>query len=145
MNTQAAVYHMDKQLKEQNLKAYAYSIHNGTVYVVLLVDMALPSRSIVAKGIAIQSPYDTLDRQTRRYWALRRALSAWKHRESTEPILIHLTRHAALRERLAVIYEAFTVGGRPVYKSQYAPVIPEGGKVRTIELAILERIATAAK
>ena len=145
MNTQAAVYHMDQQLKEQNLKAYAYSIHNGAVYVILLVDMNLPSRSIVARGIAIQSPDDTPDRQMKRYWALRRALSARKHREASEPILLHLTRNAALLERLAAVYEAFAVGGRPVYKSQYAPVVPEGGKARTIELAILEQITMAPR
>jgi hypothetical protein len=145
MNTQAALLHMDKQLADHSLKAYPYSIHNGTVYVILLVDMALPSRPIVARGIAIQSPDDKLDRQIKRYWALRRALSARKHREASEPILPHMARNSALTERLTVVYKAYSIQDKPVYKSQNAPVLPEGGKARTIELAILAQIATAPK
>lgn len=147
MNISAALKQLDSQIKAENLEAHQYTLFRGQVGVVLLSSKELPSRPILARGIAIQNPLDTPSPKIRLFWALRRALHAYKHRVNSEPInlsadyqLEHVPPyrfHALLEATCA----AFYLDGRPtVFKSQYAPTLPETGPAHKFESAILERL-----
>ena len=134
MNIAAALKQLDTQIKAENLEAHQYTLFHGQVGVVLLSSKELPSRPILARGIAIQSPLDPPSHRIRLFWALRRALHAYKTRMNTEPIKTDFPC-GILAAR------AFTSKNCIVYKSQYAPVLaPEGTAAHKFESAISERL-----
>jgi hypothetical protein len=101
----------------------------------------MPSHSILARGIAILSPKDTYDPEIGRYWATRRALHAIRQKNDRliDPKAA-VTR--SLADWLRIVRDAYSIGGSPnVYLSQYAPVVPDHGKARKIELSIISKLA----
>lgn len=135
MNIAAALRQLDTQIKAENLEVHQYTLFQGQVGVVLLSSKELPSRPILARGIAIQNPLDEPSPKVRRFWALRRAYHAYKHRVNTEPIESDLPiAQSALRTFRGLNWAV------SVYKSQYAPVIPEAGAAHRFESGIMERL-----
>lgn len=126
MNIAAALRQLYTQVKAENLEVHQYTLFHGQVGVVLLSSKELPSRPILARGIAIQNPLDTPSPKIRLFWALRRALHAYKHRVNSEPINY---AHQVFVDRSLV------------FKSQYAPALPnEESPAYKFESVILEHL-----
>lgn len=146
-----AIKQMEKQLAECGWQAYYYSLYHRTVFVVLLSDTKLPSKAIIARGIAIRSPHDkdvpNWD-TIRRFWALKRAIHGAQfglmktspRLRASEPIRPNSTSDKKRANTLKMVEYAFRVDDKPVFKSQFAPVTPTHGKARRIELSIWSKI-----
>lgn len=135
MNISAALKQLDSQIKAENLEAHQYTLFRGQVGVVLLSSKELPSRPILARGIAIQNPLDTPSPKIRLFWALRRAYHAYKHRVNSEEIKTDSPVAQTTLRTFRGLNKSI-----PVYKSQYAPVIPPDGLAHKFESVILERL-----